>query len=217
MLVELNWVANTFLAYYGDDVYDFLSSSFDDPSATIVYPYVYRILNTSRTATDTTSEATAEVHNRDRQSQVSAASSSQRDSIPGGNRNASIISSSNGHGAYSPPVEEPDPDDQLISIINHISSETTGAMHKEGITELHHFLKAYPHKKPRVDRMLESTGPAFRKYIARALASRAAEDEERNIAVAGTLSSKYRSHITVRWFLNLSTGLESNKQGGRRH
>jgi len=153
-----------------------------------VYPYVYRILNTSRTVTDTNSEATGEVNNRE--SQVSATSSSQRDSLPGGNRNASIISSSNGHNGYSPPVEEPDPDEQLISIINHISSETTGAMHKEGITELHHFLKAYPHKKPRVDRMLESTGPAFRKYIARALASRAAEDEERNIAVAGTLYSE---------------------------
>lgn len=95
-----------------------------------------------------------------------------------------------------PPMDEPDPDEQLISIINHISSETTGAMHKEGITELHHFLKAYPHKKPRVDRLLESTGPAFRKYIARALASRAAEDEERNVAVADTLSSEYRSFGT---------------------
>jgi cytoskeleton-associated protein 5 len=63
-------------------------------------------------------------------------------------------------------------------------------MHKEGITELHHFLKAYPHKKSKVDKMLESTGPAFRKYISRALASRAAEDEERDVAVADTLSSE---------------------------
>ncbi|KAJ7658787.1 hypothetical protein DFH06DRAFT_1407298, partial [Mycena polygramma] len=31
------------VAFYGDDVYDLLSASFDDPSATIVYPYVYRI------------------------------------------------------------------------------------------------------------------------------------------------------------------------------
>lgn len=63
-------------------------------------------------------------------------------------------------------------------------------MHKEGITELHQFLKAYPHKKSKVDKMLESTGPAFRKYISRALASRAAEDEEREVAVADTLSSE---------------------------
>lgn len=63
-------------------------------------------------------------------------------------------------------------------------------MHKEGITELHHFLKAYPHKKPRVEKMLESTGPAFRKYITRALASRAAEDTDRDAAVAHTLSSE---------------------------
>lgn len=100
------------------------------------------------------------------------------------------VSSTNGHG-YSPSLaaQEPDLDDQLTTIIQHISSETTGAMHKEGITELHHFLKAHPHKKPKVDKMLESTGPAFRKYITRALASRAAEDEERNVAVANTLSS----------------------------
>lgn len=98
-------------------------------------------------------------------------------------------SSTNGYGASS----EPDPDDRLIEIIDHISSETTGAMHKEGITELHHFLKEYPHKKPKVDKMLDATGPAFRKYIARALASRAAEDEEREVAVADTLSSKPQS------------------------
>jgi cytoskeleton-associated protein 5 len=61
-------------------------------------------------------------------------------------------------------------------------------MHKEGITELHQFIKAYPQKKSKVDKMLESTGPAFRKYISRALASRAAQDEERDVAVADTLS-----------------------------
>jgi cytoskeleton-associated protein 5 len=97
----------------------------------------------------------------------------------------------------SPPIEEPDPDAQLLKIIGHISSETTGAMHKEGITELHQFLKAYPQKKSKVDKMLESTGPAFRKYISRALASRAAEDEEREVAVADTLSSECSfSHVS---------------------
>lgn len=62
-------------------------------------------------------------------------------------------------------------------------------MHKEGITELHHFLKEHPHKKPKVDKMLEQTGTVFRKYITRALATRAAEDEERNVTIAHTLSS----------------------------
>ena len=66
-------------------------------------------------------------------------------------------------------------------------------MHKEGITELHHFLKAYPLKRQKVEKLLESTGPAFRKYISRALASRAAEDEERDVAVADTLSSLFFS------------------------
>ena len=79
----------------------------------------------------------------------------------------------------------------LIQIIGHISSETTGALHKEGITELHHFMKKYPQKKSKVEKLLEATGPAFRKYIARALASRAADDEERTVAVADTLSSTH--------------------------
>lgn len=88
-------------------------------------------------------------------------------------------------------MEEPDPDAQLLVIIGHISSETTGALHKEGITELHHFIKAYPHKRPRVEKLLESTGAAFRKYINRALASRAAEDQERNVAVTDSLPSEF--------------------------
>lgn len=94
-------------------------------------------------------------------------------------------------------MKEPDLDEELNTIIKHISSETTGAMHKEGITELHHFLKAHPHKKPKVDKLLEQTGTAFRKYITRALASRAAEDDERSVAVANTLSSEPYNMVSL--------------------
>lgn len=114
---------------------------------------------------------------------------------------------------FSPLTEEPDPDAQLLTIIGHISSETTGALHKEGITELHHFLKAYPHKRPRVEKMLESTGAAFRKYINRALASRAAEDQEREVAVADTLSSQsYHSSLLEPQSDLPVTELESNSR-----
>lgn len=193
------------IAHYGDDVYDLLSASFDDPSATIVYPYVYRILNaSSRAAAQTPAPHSAEHFGREIEHDrpisatssrpispqtASSAASVEHLPISAGHRSATM----NGARAFAPPVEEPDPDAQLLTIINHISSETTGALHKEGITELHQFLKAYPHKKPRVDKLLESTGAAFRKYINRALASRAAEDQERNVAVADTLSSAYRS------------------------
>ncbi len=183
-------------------MYDLLSSSFDDPSATIVYPYVYRILNSStRVGADVPSKVnggfseattgTSSAASRPLSPQSSAASA-ERGRASQSQRTSQASSSANGHspGLFSPPTEEPDPDAQLITIINHISSETTGALHKEGITELHHFLKAYPHKKSRVDKMLEATGPAFRKYITRALASRAAEDNEREAAVAHTLSSE---------------------------
>ncbi|KAJ7658786.1 hypothetical protein DFH06DRAFT_1472778 [Mycena polygramma] len=123
----------------------------------------------------------------------SVASGGNRHSSPS-HRTSPSSSSHQDNGAFAPPVEEPDPDAQLLVIIGHISSETTGALHKEGITELHHFLKAYPHKRPRVDKMLESTGAAFRKYITRALASRAAEDQERDVAVADTLSKLESNH-----------------------
>jgi cytoskeleton-associated protein 5 len=188
-------------------VYDLLSSSFEDPSATIVYPYVYRILNSStRVGADggpavgssngaresTTGSPALDVRPISPPRTESSASFNRRSGSP-----ARTSSSANGHVGpdSTPPVSEPDPDEQLTTIINHISSEKTGAMHKEGITELHQFLKAYPHKKARVDKLLESTGPAFRKYITRALATRAAEDQERDVAVLHTLSSQHISFL----------------------
>ncbi|KAH9001055.1 ARM repeat-containing protein [Lactarius akahatsu] len=184
------------VAHYGDEVYDILSGSFDDPSATIVYPYVYRILNSgSRAATEEAPEQRSRTPRSSTpgpsrpasppETASDAASGDAKRSSPSHHTSRSVSSI---NGLVSPPIEEPDPDAQLLKIIGHISSETTGAMHKEGITELHQFIKAYPHKKAKVDKMLESTGPAFRKYISRALASRAAEDEEREVAVADTLS-----------------------------
>ncbi|KAF4614809.1 hypothetical protein D9613_003047 [Agrocybe pediades] len=193
------------VAHYGDDVYELLSASFDDPSATIVYPYVYRILNSSSRGSGTATTSGDARRNGSRSESVTSPTSqgSSRPISPHGtassvhslprpasHRTSQSSLSGHGNGQYSPPpeAEEPDPDAQLLVIIGHISSETTGALHKEGITELHHFLKAYPHKRPRVEKMLESTGAAFRKYINRALASRAAEDQERDVAVADTLS-----------------------------
>ena len=183
-------------------MYELLSASFDDPSATIVYPYVYRILNSS---SKTTNEASISRRNERADEFVQppspessrplspqeTASSVQSNHRPLSRRTSPSSSSAHGPGQYFPNVEEPDPDAQLLVIIGHISSETTGALHKEGITELHHFLKAYPHKRPRVEKLLDTTGAAFRKYINRALASRAAEDQERNVAVADTLSSTW--------------------------
>ncbi|KAG5643475.1 hypothetical protein DXG03_000863 [Asterophora parasitica] len=196
------------VAHYGDDVYDLLSAAFDDPSATIVYPYVYRILNSSsRPGADVPARRpTASIEppitrpvSRTSSRPISPQGTTSSTNSAGhrhssSHRTSPSSSSANGHGVSPPTVEEPDPDAQLIAIIGHISSETTGALHKEGITELHHFLKAYPHKKPRVEKMLESTGAAFRKYINRALASRAAEDQERDVVVADTLTKLESTH-----------------------
>ena len=195
------------VAHYGDDVYDLLSASFDDPSATIVYPYVYRILNSNprsgadiiptrrdKAPSDRTTQPVSPTSSRPISPQETGSSATSASHRHSPSRSSSSLP---GNGAF-PITEEPDPDSQLLGIIGHISSETTGALHKEGITELHHFLKAYPHKRARVEKMLESTGAAFRKYINRALASRAAEDQERNVAVADTLSSEYSLPSPIR-------------------
>ena len=192
---------NFFPAQYGDDVYELLSASFDDPSATIVYPYVYRILNSNnkvviedamsrRNGNEIETQKSASPEPSRPLSPPETASSVHSHNAPS-HRTSASSSSARGVTQYTTQAEEPDPDAQLLAIIGHISSETTGALHKEGITELHHFLKAHPHKRARVEKMLESTGAAFRKYINRALASRAAEDKERTHAVADTLSSKH--------------------------
>ncbi|KAJ7219239.1 microtubule associated protein [Mycena pura] len=188
------------VAFYGDDVYDLLSASFDDPSATIVYPYVYRILNSNpRPATDVALRQNGVSAEQGPASPVSSRpmspqeAGSHQQSSPS-HRTSQSSSSHVESGAAPTHAEEPDPDAQLLVIIGHISSETTGALHKEGITELHQFLKAHPHKRPRVEKMLDSTGAAFRKYINRALASRAAEDQEREVAVADTLSKLEAKH-----------------------
>jgi cytoskeleton-associated protein 5 len=199
---------NCFLAKFGDRVYDILSNAFDDPSATIVYPYVYRILNSGRTAGGTGDQGMSQaaetvepsprssleppIHSRP-VSEASSQVNGHRHSAGSPPTRNSLSSGANGH--HSPLAIDDDPDAQLISIIHNISSETSGALHKEGITELHKFLKAYPHKKQKVDKLLEATGPAFRKYLARALASRAAEDEDRDAAVADTLSSQSLSQL----------------------
>ncbi|EJT96656.1 ARM repeat-containing protein [Dacryopinax primogenitus] len=204
--------------HYGDDTYDQLSASFDDPSATIVYPYVYRILNAGAART---SEGTAERQTRPH-SEVSARPASpevvnmqeglptsdsvtslhgESESLTPSRRHGSILSeaprsttpsrtastSTNGYTAHGSPGDD-DPDQKLIDILDHISSETTGSLHKQGITELYQFLKAHPHKRTRVDRMLDKTGPQFKKYIMRALASRAEDDEERELVFSDTLS-----------------------------
>ncbi|QRW01881.1 hypothetical protein RhiLY_00878 [Ceratobasidium sp. AG-Ba] len=211
------------VAHYADEVYELLSAAFDDPSATIIYPYVFRVSSptqysqlaekqlaseSGRPRSGTNGSLRSASPERPSQTHPHALSSfpststlasqapvATSTSPSAQNHQSHAMGSSSrspslngGQGFQGPPIEEPDPDARLDEILRHISSESTGAMHKEGIMELHHFLKAHPHKKSRVDALLDQTGPTFRKYITRALASRAAEDEERNSAVAETLN-----------------------------
>jgi cytoskeleton-associated protein 5 len=202
------------VVHFADEVYDHLSAAFDDPSATIVYPYVYRILNSNatrstdshhpRSATNGSIASASAEHTRPSspdsrafspppQSASAASSRYLDDHRVSGSQTSRSHSSHGGASPKAPPTTEPDPDARLIEIIGHISSEKTGALHKEGITELHHFLKEFPHKKPKVDKMLDDTGPQFRKYISRALASRALEDEERGMTTPSDVIPRIES------------------------
>ncbi|KAF8323194.1 ARM repeat-containing protein [Clavulina sp. PMI_390] len=179
---------------FGDDVYDYLSKAFEDPSATIVYPYVYRTLNNvpaqaPRPASMASYSASANMEEETPTTTPTSPPPSQRSPsiVSSIGRPPSDIQSQrlrsgstdvHPHDNGTQSAEEEDVDARLNVILGHISSETTGSMHKEGITQLYHFLKEHPEKQSKVDRMLDSTGPQFRKYLARALASRANEDPE---------------------------------------
>jgi len=87
-------------------------------------------------------------------------------------------------------------------------------MHKRGITELHHFLKAYPLKRQKVEELLESTGPAFRKYISRALAIVLPRMKSATSLWLNTLSSLFFSlAIGFKYYLILVKELESKPLG----
>ncbi|KAG8832460.1 Microtubule-associated protein, microtubule dynamics during spindle orientation, partial [Serendipita sp. 400] len=182
------------VAEFREDVYEHLSSAFDDPSATIVYPYVYRILN-ARPKDEASRAAAVEqppspAQTAPRSAQSSIFSRSRQDST------ASRASTSQSHeasGRSTPQsqhtVNQADLDEQLNAIWLKASAAENGAMHKDAINDLWNFVKAHPEMKTRVDAMIDSTGGVYMRYIRRALASRQAEDDLRS----GTSRSSVRS------------------------
>ncbi|CAG7849449.1 Spindle pole body component alp14 AltName: Full=Altered polarity protein 14 [Serendipita indica DSM 11827] len=162
------------VAEFREDVYDYLSQAFDDPSATIVYPYVYRILN-ARPKDEGQPQAEARPPSPTQSARSSTFSRARQDSI---------ASRASTHNTYEPSEastkasqhNDADLDEQLNAIWLKTSVEN-GAMHNDAITELWNFIKAHPEKKPRVDAMIDSTGGVYTRYIRRALARRQAEDD----------------------------------------
>jgi cytoskeleton-associated protein 5 len=104
-----------------------------------------------------------------------------------------MTSSFNGHATSPSPTHDTDPGAQLAVILGRMTDMSTGHLHKEGVNELYLFLKNYPHMKEKADAKIADTGKAFAKYVQRALATRAAEDSDRNAAVAHTLTSQSKT------------------------
>lgn len=161
-------------AEFREDVYDQLSTAFDDPSATIVYPYVYRILN-ARPREDTSGpshEPTNGQHTPSDSRPQSVASSSR---VANGRRDSTASRPISQRSATPP---HGDLDDQLNAIWMRVSEDSSG--HKDALDDLYTFMKAHPEMKLKIEAMIEGTGGVFVRYIKRALASRQAEDELRS-------------------------------------
>ena len=180
------------VAEFREEVYDHLSQAFDDPSATIVYPYVYRILN-ARPKDEGVSPSAADMrppspaHNRPASPQSTRSSTfsnrMRQDSVT--SRTSTQPSTSNHHtSGRSTPVlhqaSEAELEEQLNTIWMKASAAENGAMHKDAITDLWNFIKLHPQMKSRVDAMIDGTGGVYMRYIRRALASRQAEDDLRS-------------------------------------
>ncbi|CAO1624883.1 unnamed protein product [Parajaminaea phylloscopi] len=82
------------------------------------------------------------------------------------------------HDSLAPRTASTDSEDlangELKSIFERISQKQQS---REAIKDLYEFQKRYPHKQPHIERSLQSTGPIFQRYIKRALANHAAEDD----------------------------------------
>lgn len=67
---------------------------------------------------------------------------------------------------------------ELRAIFDRIASKSES---RAAIKDLYLFQRRYPHKEASIQRSLEKTGPIFQKFIKRALANHAAEDEDNSL------------------------------------
>lgn len=93
---------------------------------------------------------------------------------------------STSHRSHTPqtPVRDPDEDAsaELRGIFERISQKDQSRL---AIRQLYEFQKRHPLKQASIERSLQNTGPIFQRYIKRALANHAAEDEEASAVEAG--------------------------------
>jgi len=108
----------------------------------------------------------------------------------------------------SPRVEKEDPEAtvnaELRGIFDRIAHKSES---RAAIKDLYLFQRRHPHKEANIQRSLESTGPIFQKFIKRALANHAAEDEEFGNGAKG--STKGEDYLQRRDSTNSLAGLAS--------
>ncbi|PWN17789.1 ARM repeat-containing protein [Microstroma glucosiphilum] len=160
---------------YGEEVLSHLDQ-LENPEDTYIYGHLVRMLN--QTDGGGNDGANDELVDSD-----AAANSKSSASLGAASRAASANhlngSSSSGSASALPSQGSQDLADsginaELKDIFERISQKEKS---RKAIKDLYEFQKRYPHKANSIERSLQSTGPIFQRYIKRALANHAAEDE----------------------------------------
>lgn len=147
-----------------------LTDTWPEPESSHVYRYLLRLLHGSASA---------------RSGPASSRSSSRTGEVP-----APDASASHGHGTELPAAPasssmskehtgtvssaEEALTEELRGIFDRISQKDQS---RAAIRELYEFQKRHPSKQASIERSLQNTGPIFQRYIKRALANHAADDE----------------------------------------
>jgi cytoskeleton-associated protein 5 len=160
---------------YGEEVLSHLDQ-LENPEDTYIYGHLVRMLNQ-------TDGGGNEGANDDLGESEAASNGRSSASLGAANRTASTShvngSSSSGSASALPSHASQDLADtginaELKDIFERISQKEKS---RKAIKDLYEFQKRHPHKANSIERSLQSTGPIFQRYIKRALANHAAEDE----------------------------------------
>ncbi|TIA75270.1 hypothetical protein E3P91_00530 [Wallemia ichthyophaga] len=144
-------IIQSLVAVYDDKVYEKLDLV-SNPEDSIVYTYLYRLLN------------------RGPPSAVEGGMGLGIKNVP------QVSSTANNFRDSQISVEDYGVNERLRKIFDKISESTTN---KEGITDLYVFQKEHPEKQARIDKQLGDLGDVFNSYIKRVWRRLSMEEEER--------------------------------------
>ncbi|KDN53582.1 ARM repeat-containing protein [Tilletiaria anomala UBC 951] len=158
----------------GEDVLNHLDL-ISEPENSTIYPYLVRLVNRDEEE-DRDDALVANVDDSPR----SRAKGRRTPPTPASPQQAS---KSTPMSPASTSMDDEPANAELLAIFGRISQKDQSSL---AIKDLYEFTKKYPHKFANVEKALQNTGPIFQRYIKRALARHAAEDEEAGQVEAGT-------------------------------